>query len=200
MAALLLVAVYFVGFRQPRHAQIVEAAEETEQLRAQQVPLRREIKGLGEVASREAELTGALRVLERFIPSGLSHPPLLVQLQTAAESAGVELVSVTFGDPEVPEGAPASPNPGTVLVSMPVTVMVDGSFLGITDLLRRVEVDIDRAVLVGAVALTESEAGFPQLRGTWSGQAYALVAADDPLLVDPNAPIPAPPPPEGTPR
>ena len=174
LAALLLVAVYFVGVRQPRNAEISEAVGETEQLRAQQGPLRKEIKGLGEVAAREAELTGALQVLEGFIPSGLSQPSLLVQLQAAAEGSGVDLVSVTFGDPEVPEGAPATPRPGTVLVAMPVTVMVDGSYLGITDLLRRVEVDVDRAVLVGTVALTEAEAGFPQLRGTWSGQAYAL--------------------------
>lgn len=192
LAALLLVAVYFVGVRQPRNAEISEAVGETEQLRAQQGPLRKEIKGLGEVAAREAELTGALQVLEGFIPAGLSQPSLLVQLQAAADGSDVDLVSVTFGDPEVPEGAPATPRPGTVLVAMPVTVMVDGSYLGITDLLRRVEVDVDRAVLVGTVALTEAEAGFPQLRGTWSGQAYALLAADDPLLVDPSAPPKAP--------
>lgn len=187
-AALVIVAVYFVGFRQPRTAEVAEVEADVEQLRAQQMPLQREIKGLEEVAGREAELKDALQLLERLIPSGLAQDTLLVELQGAAEGAGVELVSVTFGDPEVPKSAPESNVPGTVLVAMPVTVIVDGPFLGVTEVLRRVEVDIDRAVLVGSVALTEGEAGLPRLRGTWSGRAYALLPADDPLLVDPDAP------------
>ena len=81
-------------------------------------------------------------------------------------------MSVSFGDPEVPEGAPQAPIPGTVLVAMPVTVIAQGLFEGITDMMRRVEGQLDRAVLVGALALTEGDDGFPQLRGTWSGQAY----------------------------
>ena len=202
VTALLLIGVYFVGFRQPGSAEIAEMVAETEQLQAQQASLTREIGGLEEVASRQDELNPALQLLERLVPSGLAQPALLVELQTAAGAAGVDLVSVTFGDPEIPEGAPAGSAPGTVLVAMPVTVVTDGSFFGITDLLRRVEVDVDRAVLVGTVALTEAEAGFPRLQGTWSGQAYALIAADDPLLVDPDAPPvePAPttePPPGG---
>lgn len=195
--ALLLVAVYFVVLRQPRNAEIADVVADTEQLRAQQVPLTLEIEGLEEVASRQAELNDALQLLERLVPTGLAQPTLLVQLQAAAETAAVDLVSVTFGAPAVPEGAPQSHVPGTVLVTMPVTVVVDGAFLGITDLLRRVETDLDRAVLVETVALTEAEEGFPRLRGTWSGQAYALIGADDPLLVDPDAP-PAPPVPEAT--
>lgn len=182
VAGLLLVAAYFVGLHQPRSAEIADVKADVEQLRAQQVPLQRDIKGLEEVAGRQAELEDALQLLEQLIPAGLAQSTLLVELQSAAAGAGVGLVSVTFGDPEVPKGAPESGVPGVVLVAMPVTVMVDGRFLAIAELLRRVEVDVDRAVLVGTVALTEAEAGFPQLRATWSGQAYALIAADDPLL------------------
>lgn len=198
LVALLLAAAYFVGFRQPRSAKIAELAADADQLRAQQMPLRQDIKGLGEVASRESEFKRARQLLERLIPLGLEQPTLLVQLQAAAEESGVELISVTFGDPEVPQGAPPSNVPGTVLVAMPVTVIVDGPFIRITDMLRRVEVDVDRAVLVSTVALTESEPGLPQLRATWSGQAYAVMAADDPLLVDPDA-RPAGPTPSSTP-
>ncbi len=186
-AALVLIAVYFVGLRQPRSAEIAEVEADVEQLRAQQMPLQRDIKGLEQVAGREAQFKGALQLLERLIPSGLAQDALLVQLQGAAQGAGVELVSVAFGDAEVPKSAPESHLPGTVLVAMPVTVIVDGPFLGVTEVLRRIEVDVDRAVLVGSVALTEAEAGLPRLRGTWSGRAYALLAADDPLLADPDA-------------
>ena len=95
----------------------------------------------------------------------------------------MKLGSITFGDSKIPEGAPASPVLGTVLTAMPLTVVVEGPFVNITDLLHRVEVDMDRAVLVGSLALTEAEVGFPLLTGTWSGQAYSLLRPDDPLLV-----------------
>ena len=186
LVGLLLIAGYFVGIHGPRSDEVAELVAQTDQLRAQQEPLRREIKGLEEVASRETELTTALRLLEGLIPSGLTQPALLLQLQEAANGAGVKLASITFGDPKVPEGAPASPVPGTVLTAMPLTVVVEGPFVNITDLLHRVEVDMDRAVLIGSLALTEAEVGFPLLTGTWSGQAYALLRPDDPLLGEPE--------------
>ncbi len=193
VAALLLLAGYVVGIRQPRSADIARMETDTEQLRAQQAPLRHDIEGLTEASGRKAELETALQDLEHLIPSGLAQPTLLVDLQAAAGEAGVSLVSVSFGDPEVPEGAPQAPIPGTVLVSMPVTVIAQGLFEGITDMMRRVEGQLDRAVLVGALALTEGDDGFPQIRGTWSGQAFALLAADDALLIDPDAPRVSPP-------
>ncbi len=143
------------------------------------------------MAAREPEFKTALQLLEQLVPAGLAQPSLLVEMQASARAAGVVLDSVTFSDPKVSKGAPASNVPGTVLVAMPLSVIVTGPFAAITDMLRRVEVGKDRAVLVGAVALTEAEAGFPQLTATWSGQAFALLPADDPLLVDPNAPASA---------
>lgn len=187
LAAIVLAAIYVVGFHKPRSSRISALVSETDQLRTQQVPLRRSIAALEKVEAREPEFNSALRLLERLIPPRLAQPSLLAGMQAAAQGAGVELVSVTFSDPKVPEEAPPSHVPGTVLVAMPMTVVVNGPFAGITDMLRRIEIDKDRAVLVGTVALTEADAGFPQLVGTWSGQAYALLSADDPLLVDPDA-------------
>ena len=196
-AALVLMAVYGVWFHQPRKAEIAEATADAKQLRARQNPLRRDIEGLEQVQARQAEFDAALGSLEQLIPSELAQPSILVQMQAAAKKAGVELMSVTFGDAAVPKGAPESHVPNTVLAAMPITVIVEGPFLAITDLLRQVETGIDRAVLVGSVALTEAESGFPELTGTWSGQAYALLSAGDPLLADPGsaAPVEAEPPP-----
>lgn len=188
LAAIVLVAIYVVAFHNPRSSRITGLDDEATQLRAQQAPLQRSIDALEKVAAREPEFNTALRLLEQLIPTGLSQPSLLVELQSAARAAGVVLESVTFSNPEVPQGAPPSHVPGTVLVAMPLSVVVTGPFAAITDMLRRVEVSKNRAVLVGAVALTEADAGFPQLTGTWSGQAFALLPADGPLLVDPNVP------------
>lgn len=189
LAAIVLVAIYLVAFHQPRTSRIAALAGEADQLRAQQAPLRRSIDALMKVEEREPEFKTALQLLEKLIPSRLAQPDLLAEMQSAAQGAGVELVSVTFGAPKKPEGGPPSPVSGTVLVTMPVTVVVNGPFAGVTDMLRRIEVGKERAVLVGAVALAEADSGFPQLTGTWTGQAYALLPATDPLVVDPHAPI-----------
>lgn len=189
LGAIVLTAIYFMGFHQPRGEQIAERAADVTRLRSEQVTLRRSIAALEKVEAGEPEFNTAFRLLDQLIPPGLAQPSLLAQLQTAAQGAGVELVSVTFGDPGVPEGTPPSGVPGTVLVAMPVTVVVNGPFAGITDMLERIENGKARAVLVSGVALTEADAGFPRLTGTWSGQAYALLPADDPLLVDPDAPV-----------
>jgi Tfp pilus assembly protein PilO len=192
LAAVLLVAAYAAVLHGPRRSRIADLVAEAQQLRAQQEPLRRDIAGLEKVKSREDEFTSAQGLLERLIPTGLTQPALIVDLQAAADGAGVKLVSVTFGDPEVAKDAPPSPVNGTVMVVMPLTVVVEGQFANITELLHRVEVDVDRAVLVNGLALTEAEAHFPQLTGTWSGQAYALLRPDDPLVAG-SEPAPAKP-------
>lgn len=187
LVAVLIILAYVFGFHRPRSDAIASARADVEQLRAQQAVLQGEIAVLEEVADQEPELRAALGRLQQLIPSELAQPSMLTQLQGAAAEAGVELTSVTFGPPEPPEGGPASV-PGTVLVQMAVTVAVDGRFAAVTELLRRIETEVNRAVLVGTVALTEAEAGFPEITGTWSGQAYALLPVDHPLLADPNAP------------
>lgn len=187
-AALLFSVLFFVGFHQPRSDEITKLSADAEQLRSSQALLRRETQALEEVEARAGEFQAALGRLEELIPSGLAQDAVLAQLQDAAGGAGVELASVTFEDPQVPDGAPASEVPGAVLVEMPITAAVNGPFAGVTELLHRVETRPQRAVLIGAVALTEAEAGFPAVTGTWSGRAYALLSADDPILIDPDAP------------
>ncbi len=185
-AALLLTAVYVVAFHSPRSDRIATLRAESKQLRAQQATLKKNIDALEKVAAHEPEFNAARRLLDNLIPPGLSQATLLAQIQTAAQAAGVQLASVTFSDPKIPEGAPESTVPGTVLAAMPLTIVVHGPFPGITNMLRRMEAEKQRAVLIQEVALTEADAGFPMLTGTWSGLAYALLPAGDPLLADAN--------------
>lgn len=188
--ALLVMVGYVLGLHQPRQEEIARLAADTDQLRAQQAVLRQENVELEAVAARADEFYVALAALEQLIPTGLGQDTVLEQLRAQAEGAGVALTSVTFGEPLVPGGAPPSNVPGTVLVAMAVTVEAEGPYSGVTDLLRRIEVEADRALLIGTVALTEAEIGFPQVTATWSGNAYALLPADSPLapVADPAAP------------
>jgi Tfp pilus assembly protein PilO len=184
--ALLLAAIYVVSFDSPRRNRIAALRAESKQLQAQQVTLKKNIEALEKVAAHEPEFNAARQLLDNLIPPGLAQASLLAQMQAAAQAAGVQLVSVTFSDPKIPEGAPASTVPGTVLAAMPLTVVVNGPFPGITNMLRRIESESQRAVLIQQVALAEADAGFPTLTGTWSGQAYALLPTGNPLLADAN--------------
>ena len=199
--ALLVVVGYFMGLHQPRQEEIAQLSADADQLRSQQVLLRQENTELEAIAARADEFRAALARLQRLIPTGLAQDAILEQLDADAESAGVVLASVTFGDALAAQGAPPIDVPGTVLVQMAVTVVAEGPYAGVTDLLRRVEVEADRALLIGTVALTEAEAGFPQVTVTWSGNAYALLPADSPRapVADPAAPSTATEPPQEAP-
>ena len=188
--ALLVIVSYVMGLHQPRQEEIAQLSADADQLHSQQILLRQENAELEAVRARADEFQGALARLEQLIPTGLGQDTVLEQLRADAEGAGVAITSVTFGEPLVPEGAPSSNLPGTVLVEMAVTVVAEGPYSGVTDLLRRVEVEADRALLIGTVALTEAEMGFPEVTATWSGNAYALLPADSPLapVADPAAP------------
>lgn len=188
VVALLLIVGYYFAFYQPRADEIAQVQADAELLRTQQAELTREIAALGTVREREDEFRTAAERLDELIPAELAQPSLLEQLRDAADAAGVELVSVTFGAPLVPEAGPETGIPGMVLVEMGVTIVADGSFSQSTALLREIELDVDRAVLVESVSLVEAEAGLPQLTGTWSGRTYALLPADHPLIRDPDAP------------
>lgn len=198
VVAAAILAVYVFTLHLPRAERIDEVRAEAERLRAYQVELRDEIVLLEEIAANEDAYVEALDQLEELIPADVAEPALLAELQRAADEAGVELVSVTFGELIVPEAAEAATpaDPG-VLVEIPLTVAVEGDFFEVAELLRSVEVVMPRAILVDTVSLTQGRAGFPVLTGTWSASIYALVPSDDPRLG--ASEVPAVPPPAEAP-
>lgn len=180
LAGLVLVAAYLFAFHLPRAERIDELQTRAEQLRSYQTQLRADIGHLEAIESREREYRRALDRLDELVPSEIDQPAVLRQLEDAADAADVTLQSVSFDDVAIPEDGEAEEfGDAGVLVQVPVTGAVEGSFFPITDLLANIEVDMPRAVLIDTVTLTEAEQGFPSLTGTWSGRVYALVAAED---------------------
>lgn len=161
----------------------VEAA--TAGFRQQQSALRGQIASLRAIEAEEVEIRTALARLEEYIPVGTAQPTTIRQLQRAADRSGVELSSVTFGTPEVPvAAADVAPtdtgDPGTTLANVPLTILLEGGYFQVVDFLRRVEVNVPRAVLMTGVDLAEGAAeGFPTLAATLTGQIFAIVPADD---------------------
>ena len=70
--------------------------------------------------------------------------------------------------------------PGYALARIPAQFTVDGGYFQVVDLLRRIEVDLARAVKVSSVTMAEEEEqSFPDLTVTVSGHIYAVLPVLD---------------------
>ena len=186
VAVLLTVAFWFLLYKP---ADTEQALIETEiaNLQSQQATLKSDIALLRGVKRREVEIRAAMARLEEYIPAGPDQPAAIRQFQTIADDAGADIVSVTWGEPTVPQAAPgATPadtgTEQTTLANIPVTMVIEGGYFQVVDFFRRVEVELPRAVLVNQVDIAEAQAGFPRLTTTWNGQLFSVIDTAD--LVD----------------
>jgi Tfp pilus assembly protein PilO len=186
VALLLTVAFWFLLYKPADNEQkLIET--EILNLQAQQSDLKSDIALLRDVKRREVEIRAAMARLEEYIPLGPDQPAAIRQFQTIADDAGADIMSVTWGEPVVPQAAagvaPADTGtPQTTLANIPVTMVIEGGYFQVVDFFRRVEVELPRAVLVNQVDIVEAQAGFPRLSTTWNGQLFSVVDTAD--LVD----------------
>jgi Tfp pilus assembly protein PilO len=192
-AILLAVAFWFLLY-QPRADEQTALEAETARLESEQQTLRNEIARLREVEANQVQIAAQLARLEEYVPSSTAQPAFIRQLQISADAAGLEILSVTFGDPSAIDGAPPTGEEGTALASIPVTVNVQGGYFQAVDLFRRLETEVIRAVLIGDVGMGEGGDNFPQLTTSWGGAIFAVV----PITQAP-APAPVPTEPNGAP-
>jgi Tfp pilus assembly protein PilO len=197
VALVLTVAFWFLLYK-PASDQQVEVETETATLEAQQQSLQVEIDALRDIEARQVEIRAAMARVEEFIPSGAAQPTAIRQFQRAADAAGTEITTVTFGQPTAATTGGDTGEPETSLASIPVTMTVEGGYFQLVDFFRRVEVDVPRAVLVETLAVSEGEAQFPTLSVNWTGQMFAIAADADLGVTAPAEPTaPATEAPEG---
>lgn len=157
--------------------QTAATAAPNDLLQAQVLQLEAE---LGDVPQTRAEVAA----LREQVPVDADLATLLRQVTELSDRAGANLTGVTPTEPATAAGAEATaaaeagttgatapPAPGVQVV--PVTITATGTFSQVQDLLRLVQVELPRAVLVRSVALTSGEdAGALQLALT--ADAFAL--------------------------
>jgi Tfp pilus assembly protein PilO len=185
LVALVLTLAFWFLLYKPAVDQQAEIEAETEAFRQQAQSLQTEIAQLRDIESRQVEIRAAFARLEEFIPTGSAQPSAIRQFQRAADAAGTEITTVTFGAPAAvtANGEGATPgdtgDPGTSLATISIAMTVQGGYFQLVDFFRRVEVEVPRAVLVESLAVTEGEATFPQLAANWTGEMYAIVPSGD---------------------
>ncbi|WP_108665594.1 type 4a pilus biogenesis protein PilO [Euzebya rosea] len=184
-AAVVLTVAWWFLFYGPARTQQQALQAETATLVTQQGQLRTQIAQLRDIREQEVQIQADLARLEQYIPVNPSQASLVRQVQLAADASGLTVESLTFADPVVVEGAPPPAQPGLVLGRIETEIVLEGGYFQAADFLRRLEVEVARAMLVQQIGLEESEDGFPRLSSTIRGSIFALIVAP----VDPNAPV-----------
>jgi len=190
MAVLLTVAYWYLLY-QPRRVEQARYVEETAQLETERGQLQAQIASLREIEANAEDYESQLTRLQEYIPHKPAQPQVLKALQQAADAAGVEIAQMTFSDAEVVNDAPKSNEAQATLARIPTQMTVDGGYFQVVDLLRRIEVDMARAIKVDTVTMAEAEETFPSLTITWSGHMFAVLpileaAAEDDQAAEPS--------------
>lgn len=196
LAGLALAVGWWFLLYQPTADEIELLAAETAELETREASLRGEIAELERIRDDAVSIRAELALMEEYIPNGIAQPTALRDLQAAADAAGITIQTLTFGSPVAVEGAPSAGEPGRTLAYVSMSMTAEGGYFQMVDLLRRLEVEVPRAVLVDSIAMSEGgEAGFPTLSAAWSGRMFAVV--DVAATVEPAEGVPAQPGEEG---
>lgn len=173
LVGILLVALFWFLFYQPRNTELAELRDETERLEAQerQVAQRvRQLEGVREAAPAfEAELAAA----NLLVPREPGLPAILRQLQLAADESGMTLLSVS----------PSRPAPVTVegggdsVHRINVALSLEGTYFQTVDFLRRIEdpTITPRALLWNTISIGGEPAEHPLLGISLQGDLFAIL-------------------------
>lgn len=176
VAAILLTAAWWYFLYQPKRVEQADLIEQTAQLEDERGQLQSQIAVLREVEENEADYRSMLVRLREYIPDDPGQPEALEALQQAADASGVEIAQMTFEDPELVEEAPEANEELTALARIPMQMTVSGGYFQVVDLLRRIEVDLARAVKVSTVTMAEeTEQSFPDLTVTAAGHIFSVL-------------------------
>ncbi|CAN5297274.1 hypothetical protein BH20ACT9_BH20ACT9_10790 [soil metagenome] len=178
VAVLVTVGFVFLLYR-PSVAEQRQLEEQTAQLESEQQALRNDINRLLEVKANAADYRRMVARLAAYVPVGVEQPSVVEQLQAVSDGAGVDVESITFGQPLAVEQAPEPREPDTVLAQTNVSLAVSGTYFQLAEYFRRLEYETPRAVLVEQLSFNEGEGGFPTLSVAWSGEVFSVLAADE---------------------
>lgn len=182
--ALLLTAAFWFLLYKPRVEEQAGYRDETAQLEDQSAQLQARIASLSEVEDNAGDYRSQLVRLDEYIPEDPAQPEALRELQRIADQSGVEITEMTYADAEVLVGAPETGDDETTLAAIPTQMTVEGGYFQVVDLLRRIEVDMDRAIKVDTVSMAEAEDEFPEIAVTWTGHIFAVLPSDEILGED----------------
>lgn len=187
-----LVFAWF-GFLAPSRAQRQALRNQIADLEQTAAGLEVRLEQLRGLQQRAPMIRADLERLEDFVPVNPDQATLLDSLQRAADAAGITVTGLQFGSPQAVAGAPKPANPELVLGSITVVGVIEAEYFQLADFLRRLEVELPRAILVESLRVDESDEGFPKIEAEFTAQIFALIIEPESSPSDPEpTPVPVP--------
>ncbi|MEX0990013.1 MAG: type 4a pilus biogenesis protein PilO [Actinomycetota bacterium] len=145
VAGVLLAVLVIFFLVMPKRAQVSEKQDELDQAEQQETSLQLTLAQL-EAAREDAPVTNEkIRQIGTMIPPTEDQPGMILLLQSAADRAGVDPLSISTANPVAAEGAEYS----TVIV----TLDTSGTYFALEEFLYNLET-LPRAAKVTSVSLT----------------------------------------------
>ncbi len=151
----------------PKSHDVGAARDQLTQLRNRQETLESQKRALEDARDRAPEARRTIKQVQQQIPPVAELPGLILLLQNAAASAGLDIVSLTPGNPTL------APSGDISVIS--VGLSTTGTYFEVTDFMHRIET-LPRAAKVTALSLTPVQAAtagsIPQLTVTGTIELY----------------------------
>ena len=181
LLALVVTAATWLLLVSPRQQLVADLRDQASATAAQNELLEAQVRQLeaqlGDVPQTRAEVAA----LREQVPADADLATLLRQVTELAERSGAALTGVTPTEPAAAVAAgevataeaDATATGASGVQTIPVTITATGTFAQAQELLRLVQVDLPRAVLVRSVTLTGGEEG-GALQLSLTADAFAL--------------------------
>ena len=151
----------------PKMGQVSTAQQSLDEARREGQTLESQLRALEDAKAAAPQARKTIAEVHKRIPPVADEPGLILLLQHAAIDAGIDLVSLSPGNPTL--------DPATNLSTIPVSVSATGTYFDITEFMYQIET-LPRAAIVQSIALAPGEAsgttGVPILTLTATIQTY----------------------------
>jgi Tfp pilus assembly protein PilO len=149
-AAAILALLLILFLVLPKMSEVSTARQDLEEARAEQQTLSVRLGALQQARDRAPENQATIARVDQQVPPTADLPGVILLLRNAATSAGVSVLTLTPGAPEVAEQGNFS--------TIPFSATGSGSYFSIVDFLYSIET-LPRAATVRQLDLAPGEAG-----------------------------------------
>jgi len=151
----------------PKRHQVSQAQDTLDETRRQGQTLQSREQALEDAKAAAPQARKAIAEVNKRIPPVADEPGLILLLQNAAMDAGIDLVSLSPGNPTL--------DPTTNLSTIDIAVSATGTYFDVTDFMYQIET-LPRAAIVRSVSLAPGSgsgtSGVPLLTLTATVRTY----------------------------
>jgi type IV pilus assembly protein PilO len=173
VVVLIILVVLFLVL--PKMGEVSDAQDQLDQARSEQVTLEAQRSAVQDAKDQAPEARATIADVDRQVPPTADESGLILLLQNAADTAGVDISSFSPGTPTF--------DPTTGLSTIPVTISATGTYFDVTEFMYRIET-LPRAAKVTQISLgpadTAATGTIPVLTLSGTIEAYTSDASAGP--------------------